>query len=100
MKSWHSVYNAADINSAHNNFIQIIHNLLCKCCPIIIIKLKRKTADKPWMTTGLKNSRKKKKLLYIAFIKIKTHQDEFKYKNNKNKLTLTAKNANSSTFLI
>ena len=27
MESWHSVYNAFDVNTAYNNFIQIIDNL-------------------------------------------------------------------------
>ena len=26
MESWHSVYNAADVNTAYNNFIEIIDN--------------------------------------------------------------------------
>ena len=40
MEPWHSVYNAVDINTAYNNFIQIIDNLLSKCCPIIAMKSK------------------------------------------------------------
>ena len=35
------------------------------------------------MTTGLKNSCKKKKLLHIAFLKSKTIQHELKYKKYK-----------------
>ena len=61
MESWHSVYNAADVNTAYSNFIQIIDNLFCKCCPIIVMKSKIIFCDKPWMTTGLKNSCKNKK---------------------------------------
>ena len=100
MESWHSVYNAVDVNTAYNNFIQIIDNLFSKCCPIIGTKSKINFLDKPWMTTGLKNSCKKKKLLYIAFLKSKTLRDELKYKKYKNKLTLIFLNANSSTFFI
>ena len=77
MESWHSVYNAVDVNTANNSFIQIIDNLFSKCCPIIV---KKKNVDKPLMTTGLKNSFEKKKLLYIAFLIIKTLQDELRYK--------------------
>ena len=32
MGSWHSVYNAVDVNTAYINFIQIIDNLFSKCC--------------------------------------------------------------------
>ena len=63
MESWHSVYNAVDVSTAYNNFIQIIDNLFSKCCPITVIKSKRNFFNKPWMTTGLKNSCKKKTLL-------------------------------------
>ena len=56
MESWHCVYNADDVYTAYDNFIQIIDNLFSICCPIIIIKSIGKSFDKPWMTTGLKNS--------------------------------------------
>ena len=69
MELWHTVYNVVDVNTAYNNFIQIIDNLFSKCCPIIVINSKRNFCDKPWMMTGLKNSCKKKKVLYIAFLK-------------------------------
>ena len=42
IKSWHSVYNDVDVDTAYNNYIHIIDNLFGKCCPIIIIKSKRK----------------------------------------------------------
>ena len=38
MGSWQSVYNAVNVNTAYDNFIQIIDNLFNKCCPIIVIK--------------------------------------------------------------
>ena len=41
MESWHSVYNAVDVNTTYNNCINIIDNLFSKYCPIIIIKSKR-----------------------------------------------------------
>ena len=28
MESWHSVYNAVDVNTAYNNFIEIIDNFV------------------------------------------------------------------------
>ena len=69
MESWQSVYNAVNVNTAYDNFIQIIDNLYNKCCPIIVIKSHKNFYAKPWMTSGLKNSCRKKKLLYIAFLK-------------------------------
>ena len=47
------------------------------------------------MTSGLKNSCRKKKLLYIAFLKSKTLKDEIKYKN---KLTLIFKKCKRQYF--
>ena len=98
MGSWQSVYNAVNVNTAYNNFIQIIDNLFSKCCPIIVVKSKIIFFNKPWMTIGLTNICKKKKLLYIAFLKIITLIDELRYKKYKNKLTLILKNAIGSTF--
>ena len=80
MGCWQSVYNAVSVNTAYNNFIQIIDNLFSKCYPIIVIKSNRNFFDKPWMTIELKNSCRKKKLLYIAFVKSKTLKDELNYK--------------------
>ena len=37
-ESWQSVHNAVSVDTAYNNFIQIIENLFKKCCPIIVIK--------------------------------------------------------------
>ena len=98
MESWQSVYNAVNVNTAYDNFIQIIDNFFNKCCPIIVIKSPRKFSDKPWMTSGLKNSCRKKKLLYIAFLKSKTLKDELKYKKYKNKLTLILKKCKRQYF--
>ena len=41
IESWQSVYNAVNVDTANNNFIQLIDNLFSKCCPIIVIKSKR-----------------------------------------------------------
>ena len=87
MESWQSVYYAVNVNTAYNNFIQIIDNLFSKFCPIIVIKSPPKKIH-PWMTIGIKNSCNKKKLLYIAFMKSKTLKDELRHKKYKNKLTL------------
>ena len=67
IESRYSVYNAVDVDTAYNNFIKIIDNLFSKCRPIIIIKLKRKNGDKPWMTTGLKSSCRKKNYFILHF---------------------------------
>ena len=98
MESWQSVYNAVNANTAYYNFIQIIDNMFYKSCPIILIKSPKKIHDKPWMTSGLKNSCRKKKLLYIAFLKSKTLKDELKYKKYQNKLTLILKKCKRQYF--
>ena len=83
MESWQSVYNAVNVNIAYDNFIQIIDYLFNKCCPIIIIKCPKQFYDKPWMTSGLKNSCRKTKNY------CKTLKDELMYIMYKNKLILT-----------
>ena len=60
IESWQSVYNAVNVNTAYNNFIQIIDNLFNKCCAIIVVKSKIFFKDKSWMTSRLKNSCRKK----------------------------------------
>ena len=98
MESWQSVYNAVNVNTAYNNYTEIIDNLFSKCCPIIVIKSKRHFFYKPWMTIGLKNSCDKKKLMYIAFLKSKTLKDELKHKKYKNQLTLILKKCKRQYF--
>ena len=61
MELWYSVY-AVDVNSAYNNFIQII-DMFSKYCLIIVIKSKRNFFDKPWLMTELKYSCRTKKTI-------------------------------------
>ena len=61
-------------------------------------KVQKNFLYKPWMTIGLKNSCKKKKLLYIAFLKSKTLKDELKHKKYKNKLKLILKKCKRQYF--
>ena len=56
MESWQPVYNAVNVYTAYDNFIQIIDKLFNKCCSIIVIKSPKKFSDKPWMASGFKNS--------------------------------------------
>ena len=50
------------------------------------------------MTIGLKSNCEKKTLLYIAFLKSKTHKEELVYREYKNKLTLILRKCKQQYF--
>ena len=64
----------------------IMTELHDKHFPSIRIKLKSNDRFKPWITSSLKNSIKKKNLLYKNFIETKSETLLNKYKKYKNKL--------------
>ena len=68
-------------------FIDKICKIYNKCCPLKKIKVKNKVDIKPWLSQGLINATKKKRLLYEQSLRYGTKKAEDKYKRYKNKLT-------------
>jgi len=85
-QDWKSVY-VSDVNWAYETFMTIISGLYDKHCPLAKKIVKQKYVEKPWISKGIINACKKKKLLYKEFLKRRTMESEQKYKLYKNKLT-------------
>ena len=69
---WNEVTQELNPNSAYNVFIDKICKAYNKCCPLKKIKVKNKVENKPWLTQGLINATKKKRLLYEQSIRYGT----------------------------
>ena len=67
---WNDVTQELNPNSAYNVFIDKICKAYNKC-PLKKIKVKNKVENKPWLTQGLINATKKKRLLYEQSIRYK-----------------------------
>ena len=94
---WVNIYDTLDPNEAYNIFLDTFMLLYDKYCPVQNIKLNtnRKDVtrmDKAWITSALKNSCRKKNLLYKQFPKSKTFESEQRYKIYKNKLISILRN--------
>ena len=81
--NWTAVTQCDNVNSAYDNFLNIVSSLYDTVFPIKEIKLKTKTLLSPWMSRGLLKCSKHKKRLYENFLKKRTIQNETKYKNYK-----------------
>ena len=60
-----------DVDEAYDTFLSIITALYDKHCPLVKKVIRQKAAEKPWLTNGILNSCKKKKVLYKDFLKKK-----------------------------
>ena len=85
--NWEAIEQENDPNVAYNLFIDSVTKLYDKCCPIKKVKILNNKGHKPWLTKGLINATKKKRLLYEQSLKCGTDASIYKYKKYKNKLT-------------
>ena len=70
--SWDNVLSSNDVNIAYDLLLTKLKKCLDLHCPVKKIKREKNKNDKPWITKTLKNSIKKKQLLYITFLKQRT----------------------------
>ena len=67
--NWDNILNYSDVNVCYNAFIQTFLENMDIHCPVTDKKSDcRKRVDKPWLTTALKKSCKKKNSLYKTFL--------------------------------
>ena len=52
--------------------------------PKVLVRLKRKHIQKPWITKGIDKSSKRKQKLYEKFLKHRTRETKQAYNSNKN----------------
>lgn len=83
---WKEVY-VEDTNDSYNAFLAIFKSLYDYYCPVRKVKVKPKNKQNLWMTKGLVKACKKKEQLYKDFIKHRTKDKAYKYKQYRNRLT-------------
>lgn len=84
-QDWTEMFNGSDMNDCYNKF-----NVLFTSCYKRCIKVKKcivKNNHKPWVTTALLNSIKRKNKLYVQYVKNPCTISKTRYKMYRNKLT-------------
>ena len=77
--NWSCVYSETDVNTAYDNFINIVTTAYEKSFPLVRLSRKR-SKDKAWITSALKKSSKTKNNLYKKWITTRNKEDEILYK--------------------
>ena len=90
--NWRSAFDVEDVNQAYENFIKLFTHHYNSCFTLTRLSRKR-SRDKPWITSALKKSSRKKNSLYKRWIKTRSVKDESKYKNYKKIFVKIAKEA-------
>ena len=85
-ESWNSVYLTNNAHRSYDIFISIIKRYYNDCFPLKKVLVGNGRKDKPWVTKGLRNACKKKRNLYVKFLKRRSSESEQRYKTYKNKL--------------
>ena len=66
---WSSVHNVVGVGNKFNAFSQVIAELHDKYFPLVTIKnSNHNTQNKPWITSSILNSIKKRKIIYTNVI--------------------------------
>ena len=83
-QDWSNVMSCTDVNVAYDLFHDIVNYAYCECIPIASREVKQR--DKPWLTSGLKNSIKEKNRLYSQSLKQPCSFTIERYKSYRNRL--------------
>ena len=78
---WEVILNNEDVNFTYIKLIEIFTNTYESSFPVRKRSRKTKRHHKPWMSPGLKNTCKKKNILYKRFLKARNDAAEVRYKN-------------------
>ena len=76
---WSCVYSETDVNTAYDNFINIVTAAYEQSFPLVRLFRKR-SRDRAWITSALKKSSKTKNYLYKKWITTRNKEDEIRYK--------------------
>ena len=80
---WTDVLTAPCTSTEYSHFINIIDSLHNKCFPLFKVKINLIKDSKPWITSTLLNSIKRKNNLYKQYLNNKSNETLGKYKNTK-----------------
>jgi len=79
---------STDVNVSYNNFLNYFSSSYDECLPCRNVKIKiRRSGYKPWITTGINKSIRRKNNLYKSWLVKRTDLALTKYKLFRNKLT-------------
>ena len=95
---WTDVLTAPCTGTKYSHFINIIDTLHNKCFPLTKVKINPIKDSKPWITSTLLNSIKRKNNLYKQYLNNKSNETLGKYKKYKNKLTSILRLAEKNYF--
>ena len=73
-----------DPNEAYKQFFNIFSSIYDICFPKVLVRLKAKHIQSPWITKGVEKSSKRKQKLYEKFLKHRTRKTELAYNSYKN----------------
>ena len=82
--NWDEIKNCDDPNEAYKKFFNIFNSIYDIYFPKVLVRLKTKHIQSPWITKGIAKSSKRKQKLYEKFLKHRTRETELAYKSYKN----------------
>ena len=96
---WTHTDKTDDVNVAYGHFISKFDSLYNESFPLRTVKRKVYTnVSKPWITSGIMKSIKKKDKLYRVWLGCRSSDAENNYKKYKNKLTTILRSAKTSYY--
>lgn len=85
---WGTIQNSSDVDAFYDEFLNIFGSLYDKCFPPKVIARKPVAkCRKPWITSAIAKSIKRKNKLHKAWLRTRNDETKIKYKVYKNKLT-------------
>ena len=86
MFDWSYLSNFTDVQLAYTSFCNTFTDLYNRLLPVIAQKKEEKKLPKPWLTSGLSNSIKKKNKLYKLSVTAPSLLRDEKYRTHRNTL--------------
>ena len=81
--NFNEVKNYDDPNEAYKKFLNIFNSIYDIYFPKVLVRLKTKHIQSPWITKGIIKSSKRKQKFYEKFLKHQTRETELAYKTYK-----------------
>ena len=81
---WDEIKNCDDSSEAYKQFFNIFNPIYDIYFPKVLVRLKGKHIQNPWITKAIAKSSKRKQKLYEKFLKHETRETELAYKLYKN----------------